>query len=117
MGLDDVEASLRHLKLPPVHRKFVRTNLIDRSFEEERRRTKVISRFFDEKSCLKLVFATHGRQARGGQRVRFRGQEQIRRLRIALGRDGPDAYHDVASSDSNAAMALDSTSFYSSIKT
>jgi putative transposase len=52
---DDLEASLAHLKMPGIHRKYVRTtNLIERSFEEERRRTKVIPRFFDEKSTLKL---------------------------------------------------------------
>ena len=34
------------------------TNLIERSFVEERRRTKTIPRFFTEKSCLKLVHAT-----------------------------------------------------------
>ena len=67
--LDDVEASLAHLRLPPIHHKFVRTtNLIERSFEEERRRTKVIPRFFDEKSCLKLAFATLWRRAGGGAR-------------------------------------------------
>ncbi len=56
---DDLEASLTHLKLPAVHRKNVRTtNLIERSFEEERRREKVVPRFRGEKECLKLVFAT-----------------------------------------------------------
>jgi len=55
---DDLEASLAHLRVPMAHRKFVRTtNLIERSFVEERRRTKVIPRFFDERSCLKLAFA------------------------------------------------------------
>lgn len=32
------------------------TNLIERSFEEERRRTKVLPRFCTEHSALKLVF-------------------------------------------------------------
>ena len=50
-----MEASLAHLKIPEKHRKYVRTtNLIERAFEEERRRTKVLPRFFDEKSALKL---------------------------------------------------------------
>ncbi|MGO9613689.1 MAG: transposase [Dissulfurispiraceae bacterium] len=40
---DDREAMLAHLKVPVGHRKSVRaTNLIERSFEEERRRKKVI---------------------------------------------------------------------------
>src|SRR5690606_9632239 len=38
---DDLEASLAHLRLPPIHRRVVRTtNLIERAFGEERRRTK-----------------------------------------------------------------------------
>ena len=54
---EDLAASVAHLKLPPVHRKSVRTtNLLERSFEEERRRAKVIPRFRGEKECLKLVF-------------------------------------------------------------
>jgi len=50
---------LDYLRVPVNHRRCVRTtNLIERSFLEERRRTKIIPRFFDERSCLKLVFAT-----------------------------------------------------------
>ncbi|MCL6472434.1 MAG: transposase [Firmicutes bacterium] len=56
---EDIEASLAHLKLPAVHRKNVRTtNLIERSFVEERRRSKIIPRFRGEQQCLKLVFGT-----------------------------------------------------------
>lgn len=56
---DDWEASIAYLRCPTVHHKRIRTtNLLERSFLEERRRTKVIPRFFSEKSCLKLVFAT-----------------------------------------------------------
>ncbi|HEV2292249.1 MAG TPA: hypothetical protein VGR35_00240 [Tepidisphaeraceae bacterium] len=37
---DDLEASLAHLKLPSLHQKMIRTtNLCERSFVEERRRT------------------------------------------------------------------------------
>jgi putative transposase len=40
---DDLEASLAHLRLPVRHRVNVRTtNLLERTFEEERRRSKVI---------------------------------------------------------------------------
>jgi len=43
-----------------LHHKRIRTtNLIERAFAEQRRRTKTIPRFWDEKCCLKLVFATH----------------------------------------------------------
>jgi transposase-like protein len=56
---DDLESCLAHLKLPPAHHKATgTTNLIERLFEEGRRRTKVIGRFPSEGSCLRLFFAT-----------------------------------------------------------
>jgi putative transposase len=74
---DDLDASLAHLRVPPAHRRFVRTtNLIERGFEEERRRTKVIPRFFDERSCLKLAFAALERAARRWQKVTITELEQ-----------------------------------------
>ena len=54
---EDHEALLAHLKVPMRHRMMVRTtNLIERCFEEEQRRTKVLPRFWTEKSALKLIF-------------------------------------------------------------
>jgi transposase-like protein len=54
---EDHEALLAHLKVPVRHRIIVRTtNLIERCFEEEQRRTKVLPRFWSEKSALKLIF-------------------------------------------------------------
>ena len=74
---DDVEALLNHLRVPWRHRKHVRTtNLIERSFVEERRRTKTIPRFFTEKSGLKLVYATLIRAADNGQRVGITATER-----------------------------------------
>jgi transposase-like protein len=68
---DDLEASLAHLRVPPRHRINVRTtNLIERSFEEERRRSKVIPRFGDEKAAMKLVFAVLIRVSERWNRVR-----------------------------------------------
>ncbi len=56
---EDLDALLAVTQLPWRQRRFVRsTNLIERSFVEERRRTKTLPRFFTEKSCIKLVFAT-----------------------------------------------------------
>ncbi len=81
---DDLEASLAHLKLPYVDRRHVRTtNLIERSFEEERRRAKVIPRFRTEKECLKLVFATLWRSSERWRRIRFSEHErrQLERYR------------------------------------
>jgi len=55
---DDAEASLNHLKVPTWHRQYVRTsNLAERAFEEERRRTRVIPHLWDEASLVKRVFA------------------------------------------------------------
>ena len=52
------------------------TNLIERSFVEERRRTKTIPRFFTEKSGLKRVHATLIRAADNGQRVGITATER-----------------------------------------
>jgi transposase-like protein len=85
---DDLEASLAHLRLPVAHHKYVRTtNLIERSFLEERRRTKIIPRFFDERSCLKLVYATLVRASQRWQRIRINDVERafLARLRQQLG--------------------------------
>jgi len=69
---DDLPASLAHLKLPPAHRQSVRTtNLVERSFVEERRRAKVIPRFRSERECLKLVLAVLWRASERWRRVRF----------------------------------------------
>ncbi len=69
---DNLDASLQHLKLPWRLRKYVRTiNVAERSFVEERRRSKTIPRFFSEKSCLKLVHATLIRAAARWQRIRI----------------------------------------------
>ena len=89
---DDLEARLNHLRVPVTHRRYVRTtNLIERSFLEERRRTKIIPRFFDERSCLKLVFATLQRASQRWQRIRITEleQKQLLVLRQYLGLD-PD---------------------------
>jgi putative transposase len=89
---DDLEASLAHLKLPVRHRINVRTtNLLERSFLEERRRTKVIPRLLDEKSAMKLVFATLMRVSERWSRVSISELErkQLELLRRELGIDPP----------------------------
>jgi transposase-like protein len=88
----DLEASLAHLRLPVEHRLNCRTtNLVERSFVEERRRTKVIARFPGEKSCLKLVFATLIRASKRWSRVRMTEwhQAQLQQLRQELGQTPP----------------------------
>ena len=55
---DDLPALCVHLKYLPRLRKRLRSsNLLERSLEEVRRRTKVIGRFPGETSCLSLCWA------------------------------------------------------------
>jgi putative transposase len=55
---DDLDALVAHLRYPIRHRRRWRsTNLLERSLGEVKRRTKVISRFPGETSCLTLVWA------------------------------------------------------------
>jgi len=89
---DDSAASLNHLKVPARHRQYVRTsNLAERAFEEERRRTKVIPHLWDEGSLLKLVFAVLIRVSDRWDKKQFSEfeQHQIRALRQSLGLDQP----------------------------
>jgi len=84
----DLEACWAYLRYPAIHHSRIRTtNLLERSFLEEKRRTKVIPRFFTERSCLKLVFATLWRTSQRWQGVRMSEVEvqHLRRLRQALG--------------------------------
>jgi len=56
---EDLEACLVHLKFPKEHWVRIRTtNLLERTFGEGRRRTKVIGRFPTEAACLQLLYAT-----------------------------------------------------------
>ncbi|MCA1695887.1 MAG: IS256 family transposase [Actinobacteria bacterium] len=91
---DDLDALLAIHRVPVRHRIRVRTtNLAERSFVEERRRTKVIPRLSDEKTTMKLVFATMIRTADRWCRVSVTDLErhQLRLLRAELGLDPPPA--------------------------
>jgi hypothetical protein len=70
---------------------FAHANLAERSFDEERRRTKVIPRLMDEKAAMKL--ATMIRAAERWCRVSVSDLEghQLRLLRAELGLDPPPA--------------------------
>ena len=86
---DDFEACIAHLRFPLRHRRVVRTtNLLERLFLEERRRTKIIPNAFGERPVLKLMYAAVIRAAE-----RWRGiavgefeQRQLRVIRDELGR-------------------------------
>jgi putative transposase len=55
---DDLEALTVHLRYPlRLRRRLRSTNLLERSLEEVRRRTKVIGRFPGETSCLTMAWA------------------------------------------------------------
>ncbi len=69
---EDFEACIQHMYFPAGHQKHLTTtNLLERAFVEQKRRTRVIPRFFDEKSCLKLVYATMVRVSRKWRRVKM----------------------------------------------
>lgn len=57
--LDDFDACIAHLRFPVVHRRSIRTtNMLERLYEEERRRLKIIPNTFGERPVLKLMYAT-----------------------------------------------------------
>ena len=86
---DDFDACVAHLRFPLRHRKMIRTtNLLERLFLEERRRTKIIPHAFGERPVLKLMYAAVIRAAE-----RWRGitagefeQRQLRAIRDELNR-------------------------------
>ena len=68
--LDDFEACAAHLQLPISHRRVTRTtNLLERLFLEERRRTKIIPHAFGERAVLKLMYASLIRASETWRRV------------------------------------------------
>lgn len=70
---EDFEACISHMLFPEGHSKHIRTtNLLERAFLEQKRSTKVIPRFLDEKSSLNLVYATLIRVSERWHRVKMR---------------------------------------------
>ena len=87
----DLPALVAHLWFPSEHRKRIRTtNLLQRTFVEARRRTKVIGRFPGETSALSLIWAVLELSSRGWRGVKMnpRTVAEIERLRRQL-RDDP----------------------------
>lgn len=69
---EDFDACIQHMAFPPGHHKHIMTtNLLERAFVEKKRRTKIIPQFFDEKSCLKLLYATIVRASQKWRRVKM----------------------------------------------
>lgn len=87
---DDFEACIAHLRFPLGHRRAIRTtNLLERLFGEERRRTKVIPHAFGERAVLKLMYAALIRAAERwrGIRVTEFEQRQLKTIRDELNAD------------------------------
>ena len=85
--LEDAQASLNQLSVPPRHQQYVRTSkLAERAFAEERRRTKVIPQLWEEGGLVKRVFAVLRRVSErwGKKGCSEFEQHQIRSLRRRL---------------------------------
>jgi len=83
----DLPALITHLRFPSQHRKRIRTtNLLERTFVEVRRRTKVIGRFPGETSALSLIWAVLELTSRGWRGVKMNPKTvaEIERLRRQL---------------------------------
>ena len=87
---DDFEACIGHLRFPLGHRRTIRTtNLLERLFGEERRRTKIIPHAFGERAVLKLMYAALIRAAERWRGIRITEFErrQLRAIRDELDSD------------------------------
>jgi putative transposase len=81
---DHVDQLVAHLRFPLEHRKRTRsTNLLERTFVEVRRRTKIIGRFPGETSALSLIWAVLELASRGWRGVTMtpKAVAQIERIR------------------------------------
>lgn len=86
---DDFDACIAHLRFPLRHRKVIRTtNLLERLFLEERRRTKIVPHAFGERPVLKLMYAAMIRAADRWRRITVGEfeQRQLRAIRDELDR-------------------------------
>lgn len=85
---EDLDSCLNFMKFPVGHNRFIRTtNLLERTFEEQKRRTKTIPRFFDEKSCIKLVYGTMIRVSEKWKKIKMTEYELtiLRNMRSLFG--------------------------------
>jgi transposase-like protein len=86
----DVDALVAHLRFPSEHRKRIRsTNLLERTFVEVRRRTKVIGRFPGETSALSLIWAVLELSSRGWRGVVMTPKAVAEIERLRRGGDSP----------------------------
>jgi putative transposase len=85
---DDLESTFSFMEFPIGHHRYIKTtNLLERCFEELRRRTKVVPRFFSEKSCMKLTFGTLIRVSEKWSRIKMQEIDlaRLRNIREIMG--------------------------------
>ncbi len=88
--LDDFEACIAQLRFPIAHRRAIRTtNMLERLFGEERRRTKVIPNAFGERPVMKLMYAALIRATEKWRGLRMTAFEskQLQALKAELDQD------------------------------
>ena len=113
---DDFEASIAHLRFPLGYRRAIRTtNLLERLFGEERRRTKVIPHTFGERAVLKLMYAALIRAAERWRGIKISGFEQ-RQLKAIRG-ERDDAFTTRNAPGLNTAFTATSTRLSSNDRT
>lgn len=91
---EDLEACLTLQDYPMAHHSFIRsTNLIERAFVEQKRRTKVIPTHVNERGAIKLVFAALIRASYRWRRVRMNPLDlaHLRALRAIMCPDQPES--------------------------
>ena len=91
-----VDQLVAHLRFPLEHRKRTRsTNLLERTFVEVRRRTKIIGRFPGETSALSLIWAVLELASRGWRGITMtpKAVAQIERIRRGRGSGQTPASH------------------------
>ncbi len=85
---EDLENCISFMEFPAGHHRQIKTtNLLERCFEEQRRRTKIIPRFMTEKSCMKLTFGTLIRVSEKWKRIRMSELDlaRLRNIRQLMG--------------------------------
>jgi len=87
---DDLPALTVHLRYPLELRQRLRsTNLLERSLEEVRRRTRIIGRFLGETSCLVTAWAVLDLVIAGGRGLRLTRSERVAIAALAAARSIP----------------------------
>jgi putative transposase len=87
---EDLPALCVHLRcIPRLRKRFRSSNLLERSLEEVRRRTKVIGRFPGETSCLSLCWAVMDLVIAGGHGLGLTTAERQRVENVWEQRHGP----------------------------